>query len=129
MPEYTEEEKKLTERISKLIDNFPMDCTDGGDYSVCRPMITDSNTLAALIVKAVLAAGYVKIDLEKLTIFAGRCLELAQHGNYSNGNEAQGMDEGDVLASRMLKELEVEFEEIKTQFSHTKAELKKMMEG
>jgi hypothetical protein len=62
MPKYTEEEKKLTERISKLIDNFPMDCTDGGDYSVCRPMITDSNTLAALIVKAVLAAGYRKID-------------------------------------------------------------------
>jgi hypothetical protein len=63
-----------------------------------------------------------QIDLEKLLTFAERCLELAQHGDYSNGNVAEGIDEGDVLANKLLKELEV-------QLAHTKQELRQQLGG
>jgi len=33
-------------------------------------------------------------------------LELARHGDYSNGNTAQGMDEGRVMAARMMADYE-----------------------
>lgn len=33
-------------------------------------------------------------------------IEFARHGDYSNGNVAQGVDEGDVLASQMLEDYE-----------------------
>jgi len=33
-------------------------------------------------------------------------LELARHGDYSNGNTAQGMDEGQVMAGQMMADYE-----------------------
>ena len=44
---------------------------------------------------------------------AGKCLDIAGHGDYSNGNVSQGMDEGDFLADRLLRELRNKWQVIK----------------
>ena len=41
--------------------------------------------------------------------------DLAEHGDYSNGNVAQGMDEGQVLASDMLRQYETRLQEFEHQ--------------
>lgn len=35
-------------------------------------------------------------------------LELARHGDYANGNTAQGIDEGEVMAGRMMADYEAQ---------------------
>jgi hypothetical protein len=37
--------------------------------------------------------------------------EFAEHGDYSNGNVAQGIDEGDVLAGQCLMQYRIRLEE------------------
>ncbi len=51
-------------------------------------------------------------DQEKLLGLARRILEFAYHGDYSNGNEHLGTDEGRVQAYDGLKELERQLKEL-----------------
>ena len=52
---------------------------------------------------------------EILTI-CDQLLEFAQHGDYSNGNVAQGVDEGNFIAGRRLEEIEKELKELKAKY-------------
>ena len=54
----------------------------------------------------------IRADQEKLLALARRILEFAFHGDYSNGNEAFGCDEGRVLAREGLEELERQLKEL-----------------
>ncbi len=46
---------------------------------------------------------------EEVVPFAEKFLELAMHGDYSNGNEEYGCDEGRVMAGKLLDEYEREW--------------------
>jgi len=49
----------------------------------------------------------------KIIDVGNEILELAWHGDYSNGNEAFGVDEGRVRAKELLDVLELEWRELK----------------
>jgi hypothetical protein len=51
--------------------------------------------------------------LKKVIKFAEKCLEYAENGDYSNGNEAFGSDEGRYLANNYFKQLESELDSLK----------------
>lgn len=48
--------------------------------------------------------------------FAEKCLEYAQHGDYSSGIEAFGIDEGRVRVKELLDKLEYDLQALKTKF-------------
>jgi hypothetical protein len=53
-----------------------------------------------------------KEGIREVLSLAKKLLEMAEHGDYSNGVEAFGLDEGRVRASELLKEYEKELEEL-----------------
>lgn len=71
-----------------------------------RDIMTEEQEVEFNRIISKIGFGAKALDLAK------RCLELAQHGDYSNGVEAQGCDEGRYMAYRYLGELEAELKEL-----------------
>ena len=59
-------------------------------------------------------------DTPALVRWGDRILEVACHGDYSNGVTHEGMDEGRVVVSQLLDELEKEWTVLKASLTHTK---------
>ena len=64
---------------------------------------------------AMIAAGWRKVPPEVFNL-AQRILEFAFHGDYSNGNDAFGIDEGRVRAREALDSFDAELKEVKRRY-------------
>lgn len=52
-------------------------------------------------------------ERERWQVFSRKCLDLAHHGDYSNGVEAFGIDEGIIQAKDLLYSLEAEWQTLR----------------
>ena len=99
----------MEERITEIVDYCRNNnCEVSKSCGQCRTNATKQ--IAALI--AADRAGLVEA-LTKALQLCGKVIELAENGDYANGNTAGTLDEGSVLAFKYLKELKDEYSALK----------------
>lgn len=86
-------------------------CGDGKTPETC-PIIKAILALIASEQKPLVEA------LQKSLQLCEKVIELAEHGDYSNGNTDGVIDEGSVLALRHLTELKKEYAALKGEVQH-----------
>ena len=63
-----------------------------------------------------------KSPYKEILDLAQEIMGLAQQGDYSNGVEAQGMDQGRVLAYEYLQQLDAKLQALKSKYGSTSEE-------
>jgi hypothetical protein len=85
-------------------------CQDCNERKECKLIPGDCVFLQEFI-DAILSAHNAELD--KVLCLCNKIIELAENGDYSNGNVAQGTDEGAFMAMRRLTELKKELAHIR----------------
>ncbi len=111
--------QELREKIRILIANTPLNCcsTDSAN-APCRPIFENEETLTDSILSLIqpYLEAKVKETAKEFIPLVDKLFDALAHADFSNGIEAEGLDEGRVMAHRYITELKQQYEELKAKY-------------